>query len=142
MGGVASAMPRALRSRVPAKMTSCMCVPRRDLALCSPRTQLTPSRMLDFPHPLGPTTTAMPVPGTESSVRSQKLLKPRMWIFFSFSILTPNLWVCLWCDRGHEASFREHEDSGETLLSDYRLYGEGRVGSTVGGLVFVDKGGR
>jgi hypothetical protein len=32
----------------------------------------------------------MPVPGTVSSVRSQKLLKPRMWIFFSFSMLTPD----------------------------------------------------
>ncbi len=79
-------MPSALRSRVPAKITSCMWVPRRLLALCSPRTQLTPSRMFDLPHPFGPTTTAMPVPDTVSSVRSQKLLNPRMWIFFSFSI--------------------------------------------------------
>jgi len=46
-----------------------------------------------FSAPIGPTTTAMPVPGTASSVRSQKLLKPRMWIFFSFSMLTPNSWV-------------------------------------------------
>jgi len=45
--------------------------------------------MFDFPHPFGPTTTAIPVPGTVSSVRSQKLLKPRMWIFFSFSMLSP-----------------------------------------------------
>jgi hypothetical protein len=45
--------------------------------------------MFDFPHTFGPTTTSMPVPGTVSSVRSQKLLKPRMWIFFSFSMLSP-----------------------------------------------------
>ena len=86
---VTSAMPRALRSRVPAKITSCMCVPRRLFALCSPSTQLTASRMFDLPHPLGPTTVAMPVPVTVNSVRSQKLLNPRMWIFFNFSIPTP-----------------------------------------------------
>ncbi len=90
MVSVTSAIPSALRSRVPAKITSCICVPRRLLALCSPSTQLTPSRMFDLPHPLGPTTTAIPVPGTVNSVRSQKLLKPRIWIFFSFSIFTPN----------------------------------------------------
>src|SRR5438046_309639 len=88
---VTSAIPRGLRSRVPAKITSCMWVPRSDFALCSPSTQLTPSRMFDLPHPLGPTTTAMPVPVTVSSVRSQKLLKPRIWIFFSFSMSTPEL---------------------------------------------------
>ena len=87
---VTSAIPSGLRSRVPAKITSAMLPPRRLLALCSPSTQLTPSRMLDFPHPFGPTTTAIPVPGTVNSVRSQKLLKPRMWIFFSFSMLTPD----------------------------------------------------
>ena len=84
MVSVTSAMPSGLRSRVPAKITSCMWVPRSDLALCSPSTQLTPSRMFDLPHPFGPTTTAMPVPATVNSVRSQKLLKPRMWIFFKF----------------------------------------------------------
>src|SRR3569833_2753357 len=84
-----SDMTRALRTRVPAKITSCMLPPRRLSALCSPRSQLTPSRKFDFPHPFGPTTTAIPVPGTVSSVRSQKLLKPRMWIFFSFSMLSP-----------------------------------------------------
>ncbi len=89
MVSVTSAMPSGLRSRVPAKITSCMCVPRKVFALCSPSTQLTPSRMFDFPHPFGPTTTAMPVPATVNSVRSQKLLKPRMWIFFSFSMSTP-----------------------------------------------------
>src|SRR5579863_3134576 len=45
--------------------------------------------MFDLPHPFGPTTTAIPVPDTVSSVRSQKLLKPRIWIFFSFSMSTP-----------------------------------------------------
>src|SRR6476646_8371342 len=87
---VTSAIPSAFRSRVPAKITSAILPPRRLFALCSPSTQLTPSRMFDFPHPFGPTTTAMPVPGTVSSVRSQKLLKPSMWIFLSFSMLSPD----------------------------------------------------
>ncbi len=46
------------------------------LALCSPRTQLTPSRMLDLPQPFGPTTTAMPVPGTVKLRAVAKTLKP------------------------------------------------------------------
>ncbi len=83
-------MPTGLRSWVPAKITSCMCAPRKVLALCSPSTQLTPSRMFDLPHPFGPTTAAIPVPVTVNSVRSQKLLKPRMWIFFNFSIIAPD----------------------------------------------------
>src|ERR1700753_2953068 len=84
-----SAMPRDLRSRVPAKMTSSILVPRRVRADCSPSTQLTASRMFDLPQPLGPTTAAIPWPGRVSSVRSQKDLKPRIWIFLSLSIDTP-----------------------------------------------------
>src|SRR5580704_18574406 len=84
-----SAMPRDLRSRVPAKMTSSIFAPRRLLADCSPSTQLTASRMFDLPQPLGPTTAAIPWPGRVSSVRSQKDLKPRIWIFLSLSIDTP-----------------------------------------------------
>ena len=64
MVSVTSAMPIALRSRVPAKIRSCICEPRRLLALCSPSTQVTPSRMFDLPHPFGPTTTAIPVPAS------------------------------------------------------------------------------
>ena len=81
-----SAMPSGLRSRVPAKITSSILVPRRILADCSPRTQLTASRMFDLPHPLGPTTTAIPWPGSVTSVRSQNDLNPNSWIFFSFSM--------------------------------------------------------
>jgi hypothetical protein len=43
------------------------------------------SDMFDFPHPLGPTTAAMPSPGNFSSVRSQKDLKPRICSFFNLS---------------------------------------------------------
>ena len=75
-----------------------------------------------LPHPFGPTTTAMPVPGTVSSVRSQKLLKPRMWIFFSFSMLTPS-------QMGHEqlrsqpnpATCFARRSGEEKTLFDYRL---------------------
>src|SRR5580698_2369488 len=80
-----SAMPVGLRSRVPAKMTSSILRPRRLLADCSPSTQLMASEMLDFPQPLGPTTTAMPDPASWTSVRSQNDLKPRSWTFLSLS---------------------------------------------------------
>src|SRR5271163_3122108 len=80
-------MPSGLRSRVPAKITSSILPPRSVFALCSPSTQLTPSRMFDLPQPFGPTTTAIPWPGTCTSVRSQNDLNPRIWIFFSFSIV-------------------------------------------------------
>src|SRR5271170_5781354 len=80
-------MPSGLRSLVPAKMTSSILPPRSVLALCSPSTQLTPSRRFDLPQPFGPTTTAIPWPGTCTSVRSQNDLNPRIWIFFSFNIV-------------------------------------------------------
>src|SRR6202789_3233012 len=80
-----SAMPVGLRSRVPAKMTSSIFTPRRDLADCSPRTQVMASEMLDLPHPLGPTTAAIPSPESWTSVRSQKDLKPSIWTFLSLS---------------------------------------------------------
>src|SRR5207248_9685118 len=78
-------MPVGLRSRVPAKITSSIRTPRRLLADCSPSTHEMESEILDFPHPLGPTTAAMPSPGNFSSVRSQKDLNPRICSFLSFS---------------------------------------------------------
>ena len=78
-------MPSGLRSRVPAKITSSMRVPRRLLADCSPSTQLMASLMLDLPQPLGPTMAAMPSPLKRSSVRSQKDLNPCSSTRFSFS---------------------------------------------------------
>jgi len=120
MVSVTSAIPRALRSRVPAKITSCICEPRRDLALCSPRTQLTPSRMLDLPQPFGPTTTAMPVPGTVNSVRSQKLLNPRMCIFFSFSMFSPSGGAAQHCTQ--ESGSSVPSQPGGKLATAFRLY--------------------
>src|SRR5271163_3016112 len=78
-------MPVGLRSRVPAKMTSSILTPRRDLADCSPRTQVMASEMLDLPQPLGPTMAAIPSPESWTSVRSQKDLKPSIWTFLSLS---------------------------------------------------------
>ena len=74
-------MPVGLRSRVPAKMTSSILTPRRLLADCSPSTQVMASEMLDLPQPFGPTMAAMPWPESNSSVRSQKDLKPRICTF-------------------------------------------------------------
>ena len=84
-----SAMPVGLRSRVPAKMTSCMLTPRSSRADCSPSTQEMASEMFDLPQPLGPTMAAMPSPWKRRSVRSQNDLKPRICSFFSLSNVTP-----------------------------------------------------
>ena len=78
-------MPVGLRSRVPAKMTSCMLTPRSNRADCSPSTQEMASEMFDLPQPLGPTMAAMPSPWKRRSVRSQNDLKPRICSFLSLS---------------------------------------------------------
>ena len=49
------------RSCVPAKMTSCMELPRSCFTFCSPSTQRTASEMFDFPEPFGPTMPVMPL---------------------------------------------------------------------------------
>ena len=59
-----SAIPVALRSRVPAKITSSILIPRRLLADCSPSTHVIASEMFDFPHPFGPTIAAIPSPAS------------------------------------------------------------------------------
>src|SRR6478735_4325234 len=82
---VTEAIPTGLRDFVPAKITSSMRAPRRLFADCSPRTQLMASLRLDLPHPLGPTTAAIPPPLNRSSVRSQKDLNPCSSTFLSFS---------------------------------------------------------
>ena len=78
-------MPVGLRSRVPAKMTSCMWTPRSSRADCSPSTQEMASEIFDLPQPLGPTMAVMPSPWKRRSVRSQNDLKPRIWSFFNLS---------------------------------------------------------
>src|SRR6476620_9112209 len=70
-----SARPSGARPEVPAKMTSSIFPPRRDLAPCSPITQVRASTTLDLPDPLGPTTPV--VPGSNRRVVADaKDLKP------------------------------------------------------------------
>src|ERR1051325_8386444 len=88
---VTLAIPRGLRLRVPANITSSIRLPRRLLADCSPRTQLIASLKLDLPHPLGPTTAAIPLPLNRSSVLSQKDLNPCSSIRFNFSTVQPHV---------------------------------------------------
>ena len=77
MTNFTSAMPRAGREGLPAKMTSAIWPPRSTLGPCSPRTQAIASATLDLPDPFGPTMTLMP--GVNSSVvLSANDLNPRM----------------------------------------------------------------
>ncbi len=70
-----SARPRAGRRPVPAKMTSSILEDRRLRGPWAPSTHATASTTLDFPLPLGPTTTVSP--GSNSRVvGSAKDLKP------------------------------------------------------------------
>ncbi len=72
-----SARPRAGREDVPAKMTSSIFAERNERGPWAPSTQVTASTTLDFPLPLGPTTTV--IPGSNSStVGSAKDLNPFM----------------------------------------------------------------
>src|SRR6478609_5317437 len=78
---VTSAKPFGPRDSEPLKITSSMALPRRCLALCSPRTQRMESTMFDLPQPLGPT---MPTTSWSKwiTVRSTKDLKPVISNFF------------------------------------------------------------
>src|ERR1700752_5289176 len=62
---------------------------RRDLWLCSPRTQEIASTTLDLPHPFGPTMQVVPVPLKVTAVRSQNDLKPTISTLRSLSKVTP-----------------------------------------------------
>lgn len=71
-----SARPSGGRPVVPAKMTSSIFPPRRDLAPCSPMTQESASTTLDLPEPFGPTTQV--IPGSKRRVVAEaKDLNPR-----------------------------------------------------------------
>src|ERR1700731_2126931 len=76
MVSVTSARPSGGREVVPAKTTSSILPPRRDLAPCSPMTQDKASTMLDLPEPFGPTTQVMPG-SRRSVVADANDLKPR-----------------------------------------------------------------
>src|SRR5271170_1465051 len=89
MVSVTSARPSGAREVVPAKTTSSILPPRRDLAPCSPITQDRASTMLDLPEPLGPTTQVMPG-SSLSEVADAKDLKPRNVRLFRY-ICHPSL---------------------------------------------------
>src|SRR6516162_1792735 len=81
-----SARPRGARLAVPAKMTSSIFPERRVRGPWAPRTHATASTMLDFPDPLGPTTTV--IPGSNSSVVvSANDLKPLRVSVFKNTVL-------------------------------------------------------
>src|SRR5581483_2235146 len=119
-----SAMPVGLRSRVPAKMTSSILMPRRLLADCSPSTHVIASDMFDFPQPLGPTMAAMPSPASCTSVRSQNDLKPRICTFLSLS------------KGGYLVQVKGTPDCGRLLAESY---GEESAEATVPARHLVDK---
>src|SRR5580658_11210896 len=84
MVSVTSARPSGAREVVPAKTTSSILPPRRDLTPCSPMTQDKASTMLDLPEPFGPTTQVMP--GSRRSVVAEANdLKPRMVRLFKYT---------------------------------------------------------
>src|SRR6266478_5070603 len=82
---VTSARPIGGRLVVPLKIQSAMRSARRDLWLCSPKTQEMASTTFDLPQPLGPTIHVVPEPLNVTTVRSQNDLKPTISTFRSFS---------------------------------------------------------
>src|SRR5580693_4392921 len=84
MVSVTSARPSGAREVVPAKTTSSILPPRRDLAPCSPMTQDKASTMLDLPEPFGPTTQVMP-DSRRSVVAEANDLKPRRVRLFRYT---------------------------------------------------------
>src|SRR5579859_6318497 len=84
MVSVTSARPSGGREVVPAKTTSSILPPRRDLTPCSPMTQDSASTMLDLPEPFGPTTQVMP--GSRRSVVAEANdLNPRSVRVFRYT---------------------------------------------------------
>src|SRR3954463_6177704 len=80
-----SARPRGGRPAVPAKMTSSILPPRRDLAPCSPITHASASTTLDLPDPFGPTMQVMP--GSSWSVVAEaKDLNPLRVRLFRYKV--------------------------------------------------------
>src|SRR4029453_1367892 len=117
-----SAKSRAGRVAVPAKMTSSIPPPRRDLGDPSPITHRIASSRLDLPQPLGPTTPVSPG-SILSSAGSTKLLKP-----LSFSRRkrndVPPYATSLTCERFLDLGFQCLPGRG--LLSEGAVDQEGR----------------
>src|SRR5215471_15223931 len=112
---VTSAMPVVLRSRVPAKMPSCMFTPRSDRADCSPKTHEIASEIFDLPQPFGPTIAATPSPWNFSSVRSQNDLNPRICSFFNLSNLHSFAYIGLEPPKGRQNAAQNFTGPGKRV---------------------------
>ena len=78
-----SARPSGALPDVPAKITSSIFPPRKDLAPCSPNTQDKASTTFDLPDPFGPTTQVMPC-SKFRMVEEAKDLNPLRFILFRY----------------------------------------------------------
>src|SRR5687768_15346118 len=105
MVSATSARPSGARPAVPAKITSSILPPRRDLAPCSPITQARASTTLDLPEPLGPTMQVMPG-SRRNEVAEAKDLKP-----FRVRLLTYMPWrSSLVGESGSRSLYRRAHD--------------------------------
>src|SRR6202171_6286741 len=86
---VTSDSPTGGRFAVPLKMQSDIRSARRDLWLCSPRTQEMASTILDLPQPFGPMMQVSPLPLNVICVFSQNDLKPTNSTLRSFNKISP-----------------------------------------------------
>src|ERR1700691_4013007 len=84
MVSVTSARPSGGRGGVPAKTTSSILPPRRDVAPCSRMTPDRASTTLDWPEPFGPTTQVIP-DSRRSVVAEANDLKPRRVRLFRYT---------------------------------------------------------
>src|SRR5262249_26810130 len=94
-----SAMDIGPRLSEPAKMTSCISLPRRCLADCSPIVQPIAATTFDFPQTFALT---MAVMGSEktSTVRSQKDLNPLISIFLIRKARASGTLQCMYSHTG------------------------------------------
>src|SRR5688500_11782157 len=98
-----------LRSRLPAKITSSILLPRTSVGRCSPSTQRIASEMLLLPHPLGPTIAV--IPGLKSiATRSANDLNPYISRRWSFTPDSSVGWGRVSSDRVSSHSPREPGD--------------------------------
>ena len=77
---------------VPAKITSCILLPRKALLDCSPNTQRIASLTLLFPQPFGPTIAVIP-PSKLILVKSANDLKPTISISLKVIISSPTCFI-------------------------------------------------
>src|SRR5688500_12446579 len=98
-----------LRSRLPAKITSSILLPRTSVGRCSPSTQRIASEMLLLPHPLGPTMAV--IPGLKSiATRSANDLNPYISRRWSFTPDSSVGWGRVWSAAISSDSPREYGD--------------------------------